>query len=57
MIPTSNGFLFVNYNDILHVEGYDGYTKIHLENSSEIVSSYNIGKFEKNGTQSFLQMS
>lgn len=53
MIPTSNGFLFVNYNDILHVEGYDGYTKIHLENSSEIVSSYNIGKFEKMVSDAF----
>ncbi len=46
MVPTSDGFLFINHDDILHVEGYEGYTKIHLENTSEIVSSYNIGKFE-----------
>ena len=53
MIPTNDGFLFVNYNEILHIEGYDGYTKIHLENASEIVSSYNIGKFEKMVTDNF----
>ncbi|MFT7071422.1 LytR/AlgR family response regulator transcription factor [Patiriisocius sp. Uisw_017] len=53
MIPTNDGFLFINYNESMHVEGYDGYTKIHLENTSEIVSSYNIGKFEKMVTDNF----
>tara|TARA_R110000787_G_scaffold138645_1_gene252312 strand:+ start:397 stop:1143 length:747 start_codon:yes stop_codon:yes gene_type:complete len=53
MIPTNDGFLFVNFEEILHMEGYDGYTKIHLENTSEILSSYNIGKFEKMVTDNF----
>ncbi len=45
MIPTNDGFLFVNFEKILHIEGYDGYTRIHLLNGEEIVSSYNLGKF------------
>lgn len=47
IIPTNKGLLFVPYNEILHIEGYEGYTKIHTTNTSEIISSYNIGKYEK----------
>ncbi|MCT4699435.1 LytR/AlgR family response regulator transcription factor [Tenacibaculum haliotis] len=47
IIPTNKGLLFVPYNEILHIEGYEGYTKIHTINTSEIISSYNIGKYEK----------
>ena len=47
IIPTSKGLSFISFDEILHIEGYDGYTKIHLVNNREIVSSYNIGKYEK----------
>ena len=47
IIPTNKGLLFIPYSEILHIEGYDGYTKIHTIDVSEIVSSYNIGKYEK----------
>lgn len=54
-IPTSKGFSFVSLNTILYFEGYNGYTKIHLINHTEIVSSYNIGKFEKMLNTSFFK--
>ncbi len=47
IIPTNKGLSFIPYNEIFHIEGYDGYTKIHLTDSSTIISSYNIGKYEK----------
>jgi len=47
MIPTIDGISFIKQDDILCLEGYKGYTKIHLNASEIITSSYNIGKFEK----------
>ncbi len=47
IIPTGKGISFIPYEEILHVEGYDGYTKFHLINDEVITSSYNLGKFEK----------
>ena len=47
IIPTQKGMSFIPKEEVLHLEGYDGYTKIHLSNSKIIISSYNIGKFEK----------
>lgn len=55
IIPTSTGFSLVKLTDILHLEGYSGYTKIHLIDNSEIISSYNIGKFEKMLNDSFFK--
>lgn len=55
IIPTSKGFSLIKLTDILHLEGYNGYTKIHLIDSSEIISSYNIGKFEKMLNDSFFK--
>ncbi|SED16947.1 two component transcriptional regulator, LytTR family [Tenacibaculum sp. MAR_2009_124] len=54
VIPTNKGLLFIPHNEILHIEGYDGYTKIHT-NTSEIISSYNIGKYEKMLSDSFFK--
>ena len=31
----------------MHLEGYEGYTKIHLTDNTTLTSSYNLGKFEK----------
>lgn len=47
IIPTIKGVSFIPQNEVVHIEGYEGYTKIHLTDNSEIVSSYNIGKYEK----------
>lgn len=55
IIPTSTGFSLIKLIDILHLEGYSGYTKIHLTNGLEIISSYNIGKFEKMLPESFFK--
>lgn len=55
IIPTSTGFSLVKLTEILHLEGYSGYTKIHLIDNSEIISSYNIGKFEKMLNDSFFK--
>ncbi len=47
IIPTEKGLSFIPQEEIMHLEGYEGYTKIHLFQNQEIVSSYNLGKFEK----------
>jgi two-component system LytT family response regulator len=46
IIPTSKGLSFVPEEEVIHLEGYEGYTKIHLLTET-ITSSYNLGKFEK----------
>jgi len=55
IIPTSSGMSFVPQNEVLHIEGYDGYTKFHLINDKEIISSYNLGKFEKVINETFFK--
>ena len=47
IVPTSKGISFIPQDEVIHLEGYKGYTKIHLINSETIISSYNLGKFEK----------
>jgi len=47
IVPTQKGVSFIPQDEVLHLEGYEGYTKIHLINSTTIISSYNLGKFEK----------
>ncbi|WP_417197859.1 LytR/AlgR family response regulator transcription factor [Bizionia sp.] len=47
IIPTQKGISFIPQEEVLHLEGYDGYTKIHIINGVTITSSYNLGKFEK----------
>ena len=47
IIPTIKGVSFIPQKEVIHIEGFDGYTKIHLIDNTEIVSSYNIGKYEK----------
>ncbi|MEL6812471.1 MAG: LytTR family DNA-binding domain-containing protein [Bacteroidota bacterium] len=55
IVPTSKGMSFVPMDEVLHLEGYEGYTRIHLWDTSEIVSSYNLGRFEKNLGKSFFK--
>ena len=45
IIPTTNGMSFVKQTEIIHIEGYEGYTKIHLRDGNIITSSYNLGKY------------
>ncbi len=47
IIPTAKGLSFIPQDEVIHLEGYEGYTKIHLVNGVIIVSSYNLGRFEK----------
>jgi len=47
IVPTSLGVSFIPQEEVMHLEGFGGYTKIHLVEKKTIISSYNIGKFEK----------
>jgi len=47
MVPTTKGISFIPQDDLLHLEGTEGYTKLHLISGENIISSYNLGKFEK----------
>jgi len=47
VIPIQKGLSLIKISDIIRFEGIDGYTKIILENSRPILSSYSIGKFSK----------
>jgi len=55
IVPTSKGMSFIPQEEVLHLEGYEGYTKIHLLDKTEILSSYNLGKFEKMLESSFFK--
>ncbi|NRD21385.1 response regulator transcription factor [Winogradskyella eckloniae] len=54
IIPTAKGVSFIPQDEVLHLEGYEGYTKIHLQDNV-IISSYNLGKFEKNLSTKFFK--
>jgi len=47
IVPTAKGLSFIPQEEVLHLEGYEGYTKIHLTNLTTVMSSYNLGHFEK----------
>jgi len=55
IIPTATGVSFIPQEEVLHLEGYKGYTKIHLTDASVVTSSYNLGKFEKTLNNSFFK--
>lgn len=44
-VPTQKGISFIPQEEIIHLEGYDGYTKIHLADGKTLTSSYSLGKF------------
>lgn len=46
IVPTEKGLSFIPQDEVLHLEGFQGYTKFHLSNNTELLSSYNLGKFE-----------
>ncbi|HIC31854.1 MAG TPA: response regulator transcription factor [Flavobacteriaceae bacterium] len=47
IVRTSKGISFIPEEEVMHLEGYEGYTKIHLTDNTTLTSSYNLGKFEK----------
>lgn len=47
IIPTNKGLSFIPFEQVVCIEGYEGYSKIYLTDNSSIVSSYNIGKYER----------
>ena len=55
IVPTTKGLSFIPQEEVLRLEGYDGYTKIHLTNSTSITSSYSLGRFEKLLTSNFFK--
>ena len=55
IVPTVKGLSFIPQDEVLHIEGYEGYTKIHLDDDSTLMSSYNLGKFEKVVSSNFFK--
>lgn len=51
MVPVQEGFELINIKDIIRCEGVNGYTNIHIQGRSTILSSNSIGYFEKNLTR------
>jgi len=56
-IPTAEGFLFVNINDIIYCHAVSNYTEFHLPNKQKILSSYTLGYYnELLGEQNFFRV-
>lgn len=51
-IPDDTGIRYVNINDIIYCETHNRYTKVVVKDT-EILSSYNIGKYHETLTQDF----
>lgn len=45
VIPGIESHKFVNVSDVVWIEGWEKYTKIHLNNGEILISSYNLGVF------------
>lgn len=45
-IPNNEAYEFVQIKNIIRCEGWNKYTKVHLMNNKQIISSYNIGVFK-----------
>lgn len=46
-LPTADGFVMVNIEEILRCQGDGAYTHFHLTTGKTITVSYNLGEFEK----------
>lgn len=46
VVPTSKGMSLIPEDEVMHLEGYEGYTRLHLSNEEELISSYSLGKFQ-----------
>ncbi len=47
IIPTQEGLEFIAISEIVHCEGTDGYTRIHINERKPLLSSNSIGHFSK----------
>lgn len=47
IIPVQDGLEFLEFDNIIHLEGDGGYTRIYLQSDKNILSSYRIGHFAK----------
>ncbi|MEM0991570.1 MAG: LytTR family DNA-binding domain-containing protein [Bacteroidota bacterium] len=45
-IPSADAYDFIQISDIIRCEGWDKYTRIHLKNGKEILSTYYLGIFK-----------
>lgn len=45
-IPSSNGYIIIKPEDIIHLEADESYTKVYLTNNRKVMSSKNIKSFE-----------
>ena len=55
LVPNEKGFSVIEQNDILYLEGYDGYTKINIDPERQIISSYGLGKYEQKLNSNFFK--
>lgn len=46
-IPSDKGLEFVDAGDIIYCEGEEGYTRIHVQEQTDRLSSYSIGEYRK----------
>lgn len=46
-IPSSNGYIIIKPEDIIHLEADESYTKVYLTNNRKLMSSKNIKSFEE----------
>ena len=54
IVPTTKGLSFIPQDEVVHLEGYDGYTRIHLIRKGEVISSYNLGSSKRCWGRRFL---
>lgn len=47
VVPTTEGLLFVNMNDILYCRAVGNYTEFHLTGQQKLLSSYSLGYYEE----------
>ena len=55
LVPNAKGFSVIDQENIVYLEGYDGYTKINLDCDKQIISSYGLGKYEKKLNSNFFK--
>ena len=55
IVPTTKGLSFIPQEDIIHLEGEEGYTRIHLEDGGTVLSSYSLGKFQPMLAETFFK--
>ena len=46
-IPYNGNFVFIKISDIIHIEGWQKYTKVYLQSGECLTSSYNIGHYKE----------